>query len=57
MATGIACIDVVPAGIDAFVAKARQAVNLFREAPGCSAMRLVRSHEDEGRIVGRALCR
>lgn len=50
MATEIARIDVAPGDAEAFVAAAGQAVALFQGAPGCSAMRLQRSHEVEGRF-------
>src|SRR3546814_9123319 len=50
MATEIARIDVAPGDAEAFVAAAGQAVALFRDAPGCSAMRLQRSHEAAGRF-------
>jgi quinol monooxygenase YgiN len=50
MATEIARIDVAPDQAGAFVAAAGKAVVLFREAPGCLAMRLLRSHEHAGRF-------
>src|SRR3546814_19310091 len=50
MATEIARIDVAPSDTEAFTAAAAQAVELFRAAPGCSAMRLLRSHEVAGRF-------
>src|SRR3546814_11737627 len=50
MATEIARIDVAPGDAAAFVAAAGQAVALFRDAPGCSAMRLQRSHAAAGRF-------
>lgn len=49
MATEIACIDVTVADSEAFVAAARMAVDRFRAAPGCTAMRVLRSHEVPGR--------
>src|SRR3546814_14387759 len=50
MATEIARIDVAPSDTEAFTAAAAQAVELFRAAPGCSAMRLLRSHAVAGRF-------
>lgn len=50
MATEIARIDIDPGDTDAFVAAAGEAVVLFRGAPGCRAMRLLRSHEAPGRF-------
>jgi quinol monooxygenase YgiN len=49
MATEIACIDVTPGSGEAFEAGAAEAVALFRAADGCTDMRLLRSHEREGR--------
>ena len=49
MATEIACIDVLPGSEVAFEAGARAAVPEFSAAAGCSAMRLLRSHEIAGR--------
>lgn len=50
MATELARIDVALANADAFTAAVAQAVELFRDAPGCSAMRLLHSHEEAGRF-------
>jgi quinol monooxygenase YgiN len=50
MATEIARLEVAPNAVDAFTAAAAQAVELFRGAPGCSAMRLLRSYEERGRF-------
>ncbi|MGV2495302.1 putative quinol monooxygenase [Pelagerythrobacter aerophilus] len=50
MATEIARIDVAPGDAEAFVLVAAQAVELFRGAPGCSGMRLLRSHEAAARF-------
>jgi quinol monooxygenase YgiN len=49
MATEIACIDVRAGSEAAFEAGARAAVPEFSAAAGCSAMRLLRSHETAGR--------
>lgn len=49
MAREIARLDVAPAAAGAFEAAAVQAVPLFRRAPGCTAMELLRSHEVPGR--------
>jgi quinol monooxygenase YgiN len=49
MATEIACIDVLPGSAAEFEAGARAAVPEFKAAAGCSAMRLLRSHEVAGR--------
>lgn len=50
MATEIARIDVLPGQEEAFLAGAEEAVALFREVDGCSAMRIARSHEVGGRF-------
>jgi quinol monooxygenase YgiN len=49
MATEIARIDVVPGSESAFEAAAARAVPLFRNAAGCRAMHIQRSHEQAGR--------
>jgi quinol monooxygenase YgiN len=50
MATEIARIDVAAGDAEALTAAATQALALFQSAPGCSAMRLLRSHEVAGRF-------
>jgi len=44
----IALLSVLPGTADAFEAAAAQAVPLFREAPGCLAMRIERMVETQG---------